>query len=97
MVTYSHPLKFCWRKMVDPSGQLTSASYTDTNKLANTLLRTLADQEASIGYGMLACALTICRLLNTGDMLEDEDEIGFIEALMEWSGAYFVTDKGKGN
>ena len=83
--------------MVDPSGQQTTASYKDVNKLANVVLKTLAESETSIGYGMLACALTICRLLNTGEELDDNEEIKFIEALMEWAGAYFPNDKGKGN
>ena len=84
--------------MVDTSGTQTTASYNSTNELAGILLRTLAEEEASIGYGMLACALTLCRLQNTGDERTDDEEIDFIQALMEWTGAYFAAPTGsKGN
>ena len=82
--------------MIDTQGTQTTASYPETNILAGVILKALSEKEASIGYGLLACALTMCRLLNTGVTLSDEKEIEFIQAIMEWGGAYF-TSEGKGN
>jgi len=77
-------------------GPITTASYNTTNSLATVVLKALSGEEASIGYGLLACALTMCRLLNPGKELKDEEEIEFVQAIMEWGGAYFPS-KGKGN
>lgn len=77
--------------MIDPNAQKVTASLGETNKLAKAVLNALAEEEASIGMGLLACSLTIGRLLNPGKELSDETEIAFIEALMDWSGAYFTT------
>ena len=82
--------------MLNITGNQTSASYNETNQLAGEILKALAGREASIGYGLLACALTMCRLMNTGKKLSDEVEIAFIQSMMEWSNAYFVPE-GKGN
>lgn len=79
----------------DPATQAT-ASFHETEVLAKKILSTLADEEASIGYGLLGCSLVICRLLTTGKNVSDQDEIEFIQALMEWTGAYF-TGEEKGN
>ena len=70
-----------------------TASFAQTNLLASAVLKTLAEREASIGYGILACALTIGRLLNTGKVLADNEEIKFVEAMMDWTSAYFVNGK----
>ncbi len=83
--------------MIDPAGTMTEASFTEVNKLTGVVLHSLSDHDASIGMGMLACLLTVCRLLNTGTELSDEREIKFIEDAMDWTGAYFVTSGGKGN
>ena len=83
--------------MIDSSGTMTQASYTEVNTLAGVILHALSDHEASIGMGMLACLLTVARLLNPGVELSDEKEIKFIEDAMDWGGAYFVTSGGKGN
>ena len=74
--------------MIDPN-VTTQASYPETNRLANVVLKALAGEDASIGYGQLACALTLARLSNTGQVLEDGVEIKYVEDLMEWTGAYF--------
>ena len=75
----------------------TTASFPETESHAQIIIRALADKEISIGHGLLACSLTMCRLLNPGEELSDDEEISFIQALMEWTGAYFISDKGKGN
>lgn len=67
-----------------------TASFPETEKHASIIIGALADKEVSIGQGLLACCLTMCRLLNPTKDLRDEEEIEFIQALMEWLGAYFT-------
>ena len=91
---HTHPLLFFGAEKDLMTNDLrNTASYGQTNALASAVLKTLAEREATIGYGMLACALTIGRLLNPGKVLADDDEIKFIEALMDWAGAYFNVGK----
>ena len=79
--------------MLDTVGTQITASFPETEKLASVILNALSEEGASIGYGLLACSLTMSRLLNTGKAVSDEEEIKFIQSIMEWTGSYFTDGK----
>ena len=83
--------------MTTPSGEqmVATLSYLKTDELSKKILGALQDDSTSVGYGLLACALTLGRLLNVGKTLEDEVEVKWLEDVMNWAGLYFTT-VGKG-
>lgn len=66
-----------------------TANYGKVHDLAQTILGALQEQDTTIGYGRLACALALGRLATVGDVLDDDTEIKFIEDVSEWVGMYF--------
>ena len=74
---------------------LISASFKTADDLSIALLETMAAKDVPVGYGLLACGLTICRLMNPQEKLSEEEEIKFTEELMNWVTAYHGAGKGK--
>lgn len=70
------------------SGSNVSVSYPKTHSLAQTVLGSLGDEP--IGYSILACALAIGRMSNPERRLSKEEEMKFIQSIMEFVEAYWV-------
>lgn len=79
-----------------PTGGLQNAvaDYDTIHDFSVIILETLSKQDASIGYSMLASAMTLGRLANTGDAMEPEDECVWLQAVMDFSTAYFSDGMG---
>lgn len=58
-------------------------------------METLQREGSPLGYGILACALTISKLSNPGEELSQLEEIKFIQDLSEWVATYWGEGLGK--
>lgn len=67
----------------------TQASFQRTHELAGVVVNALAENDAELGYSVLACALAIGRMYTTDQHMSDEEEVKFIEDLTDWVSAYF--------
>lgn len=72
---------------MDKNYPVVEASFSKVHDLSMAVLDTL--QDIPIGYSLLACSLTISRLLNPGKKLSDEVESKFVQDIMEWVGSYY--------
>ena len=77
--------------VVDPN-QLTKLEFDmeEAHNLSLLLLETLEGEECEIGLGAIVMALTMGRLLSPKRLSVDE-EIAFIQAMLELSATYFTT------
>lgn len=78
--------------MTEPdTGQKISVNFKQLHDLTLTIVAALSREhrEASGLEGMLACGLCVARFANGPDMSDDE-EIKFVQDMVEWVGAYFT-------
>ena len=72
-----------------PTGDnVVSASYKTVAMVSDSVLELLMESNTPAGYGILGCALTIGRLLKPTEKQSHQDEIEFVQDLMDWVGAY---------
>lgn len=71
-----------------PEGEEFTVSFNTTHKYSVEILRHLEARQATEGYAILACLLTIGRLASP-DELDEEGEVAFIQDAMDFVGAYW--------
>jgi hypothetical protein len=59
------------------------------------LLRLCESKGLAEGPAAAACLLTAGRFLSPDVPMDPEDEITFLEAILEFAGVYFATEKGE--
>lgn len=77
------------------AGSMIQASYGHTHQLSGKITDTLINLSTPIGYGILACALTICRLSQPTQDMGAVREIKFVQDLTDWLEAYWGDDTEK--
>ena len=64
--------------------------YAPVARLSDDLLDTLGHSGTSVGHGVLASALTLGRLIKIEEGMDKDEEIAFVQDIMEWCSAYFA-------
>lgn len=65
----------------------------ETHRLSMAVVHLL--ERETIGSAIAACGLTIARLCNPTARLTEEQEIKFVQELMEWAGSYWELENVK--
>lgn len=59
-------------------------------KTSSLILLSLAEEETTVVAGVVGCGLSIARLLTLEREMSDEEELEWLEGMLEFCSAYFV-------
>lgn len=69
-----------------------TANYSKAHELSVRILTAIKKEQ--VGYGQLACALSLGRLYNPTKTLTIEEELAFVQECMNWVDVYFAVPAG---
>lgn len=75
--------------VVGPNLASVSMDYQEAHNISVGLLQFLEANDIQVGTALVGMAMTMGRLLSPKP-LSDEDEVAFINGMLEWSGAFFT-------
>ena len=74
-----------------------TASFSTAANISNSILELLMEANVPAGYGILGCALSLARLTQPTKRMEQNEEIEFVQDIMDWISAYGGAGKERMN